>query len=1316
MLKKFNALLVTLFLIILSTTSVFGDTQKLFDSQYGLSNSLINGICQDQTGFLWIATEDGLNRFDGNTFKNYSRSEEKYQLDANFITSILTNKSGELWIGTINTIQRYNPQGNYFETLLFDHKLNLSTAPYISDIKQSTDGTIWIASSSYGLLQYDNKTERIKLLDNINNKIKTKNIKTLFVDNDDNIWIGTVERGIYCYNPKTLELTSIPSLINFDISSIAELNDAVYCTSLSGGVFKINKATKEASPIKQGNKVACKTVFVDSRNRIWVGTDGNGLFVVDEKELRLDKLNYQSVNFDFNKSKIHYILEDRAGNIWLGIFQKGLFLLDESTSIITNYGFNSTNPDLNIGSSCVTAIAETDSLVCFGTDGDGLYLIDKINNKKQHISLEKIGGNNILSLYADNNQLWIGSYLDGLIKFDINNGTAIKYNGNDFTVEKITSIKKLGNSLLLGTLGNRVCKFNISSQEFSQNLLPSQEANDKIPLYINDILVDSNGLIWLASYDGLFAISPQNEEITSYTENNSLLPSNLVYTIHEAPDGNIWAGTYLGITNISTKKNYNTEHGLGSHVICSISSDPQNTLWASTHNGVSYLPQNETQFSSFFQKDGLQANEFYKNAILCAADSSIYFGSINGVSQISSAYLEYQPQINKVILTNIKLLNNTISDENNQKSIVFADTIRFKEAHSTFSINFASDAIANQEKISYQYKLDGFDSDWIRHSNNANTATYTNLNHGLYTFRVKAYYKDYESAERNLTVIILPPWYKTIPAKILWLLISIGIILALFYSQKERVMRQEVERSNERKMQFFINVAHEIKTPLSLILDPLFKLIQQQKNSNHTRLYQTMHSNAHRILRLTNQILDIRKLEIGQLKLQYHECNIYELLTELSASYATTLQTKDINFTIHCNNKEIKAWIDVENFEKVIFNVLSNAVKHTPEKGNIDITIYSDKKLHIDIFNSGDCIPENELEKIFNRFYQTDSSQKISGTGIGLDLARSLINMHQGSIKAKNAENHSGVTFAIDLPLGNTHFGKESIATKPMKLPIQKLPFGENTSKQNNDKNKVNKQNSIMVIDDDKEITNYLKFELQREYQVFSHSDPIEALDDLYQAKPSLVICDAMMPKLNGFELCSRLKKDIKTSHIPVILLSASDHEEYREKGILHGADLYLTKPFNSDTLKKSIENLLENRRRVYQNALTHSAGQVDYSILNLNSQDDLLLQKIDNYINENLSDSNLNVDTIAHEMGMSRVHLYRKLKEITNLSASDYVKNIRMKYAAEILRSKKIPISEIAYKLGYSSPSYFSKSFKTFYGISPKEFIQNSHKNELKN
>ncbi len=1318
--KKTKFIVVTLLLICLNVKTGSCNYRKLFDNSLGLSNSLINGICQDSTGFLWIATEDGLNRFDGISFKNYFSHIENHKLCADFITAVHSDKNGHLWVGMINSLQKYSAEKDSFEEIQLFNKTNLHLPPYVSDIAHDENGNIWIATSSYGVLQYSPKTKEINKLENLNNALCSKNVKKLLIDPDGIIWIGTVECGLYSYNRKTLELTHIENTLNYDISAITELNGTIFCTSLLGGIFTYNKDNKQANSFKHfvhsenQQHIAFKAMLVDSKSRIWVGSDGNGLYLLNAETLELSKVKYQNVNFNFAKSKIHSIIEDKSGNIWLGIFQKGIFLLDESEAIFKNYGYNTTNPLLRIGSSCVTALEECNNYIWFGTDGDGLYRIDKKNQKTKHIPLNDIGGSNIISLYKDNdeNHLWIGSFFDGLIKYDINNNTARKFNTKDLNIEKITSITKLGNSLLLGTLGNRVCRFNTKTNLFSNSLLASDSANSCIPQYINHIHIDSKNNIWLASYDGLICINPHSEQISLYSKENKLLPSNLVYSIYEDSNNNIWAGTYRGLTNVNSQKTYNVADGLGSNVICSILEDKQNSLWVSTHNGISYLKENCTQFLTFYKPDGIQANEFYKNSSMHTSDGSIYFGGINGVTEVNPNYISYLPELNNVILTRLDVFNNVdYIKKPNYKSIVVADTIEFKEANATFSISFASDAIANQAKIHYKYMLDGLNREWVSPNNN-NTATYTNLSHGEYTFRVKAQYKDNESAERTLLVVVHPPWYKTTIANIIWFILAIGAVIIAFLAQKERVLRQEMERSNERKMQFFINVSHEIKTPLSLILDPLNKLINLRRNDNNLRLYKTMLSNAYRILRLSNQILDIRKIEKGQLKLSFQECNIHELITELSASYSTTFITKKINFKIDCLDKNIKVWIDIENFEKVIFNILSNAIKHTPENGEILISIHATNKLHIKIFNSGRHIAESELDKIFNRFYQTKDSNRISGTGIGLDLSRSLIEMHKGKIWAENPSEKEGVCFVIELLLGNAHIDKTNITQEPIALPmyeLQEVGIAEKTLPHTNE---IEKQNCIVIIDDDKEISTYLKYELQDSFKVVNFLSSEDAINNLESIMPNLVICDIMMPNIDGFTLCSKLKKNINTSHIPIILLSASSSDEHKEKGMAHGADLYVTKPFNSKSLKKAIANILENRKRIYQNAINSSLGNNNnYSALNLESQDEVLIRKVIDYVNDNISNPNLTVEVIAKEIGISRVHLYRKLKEITNLSARDFIRNTRMKYASEILKSEKLSISETAYKLGYSSPSYFSKSFKAHYGISPKSYIRTQKK-----
>ncbi|MFV0505715.1 MAG: two-component regulator propeller domain-containing protein [Bacteroidales bacterium] len=1278
------------------------NNQKLFDNTAGLSNSLINSISQDDNTFIWIATEDGLNRFDGKTFKKYYPSIDSRNAGSSFITRTYIDSDGTLWAGTINALLKYSPEEDILKTVY--SFVQTPTPPFISDIIEGNNNELWIATSNYGIIRYLKDQQQFDFLPSLNNQIDTKNILRLRLDHNHTLWIGTADKGLYSYDLESLKIDQLLKTSQSEISAIAILKNKIYATSMSNGIFIYDTTTKITEQVATQQQRAFKTIYIDSRDCIWVGSDGDGLYLLDKATKKVSRTEHQSTHFDFSKSKIHSITEDRAGNIWIGIFQKGLLLLDESKSAFQNFGYNTLNSELNIGSSCVTAIAQNDDFIWFGTDGDGIYQVNKANKQIKHISLQEIAGSNVLCLYYKDSKLWIGGFLDGLIAYDLKTGRASKQNPPGQSIEKITSIIEYNNSLLLGTLGSKIYQYNITNHTFSLLSFVSKDINKRIPKYINDILIDNEGNIWIASYDGVFCISKSLESIQMYnTSTNSLLPSNLIYCIFQHRDGDIWIGTHNGLLNLSTNKVYTTSSGLGSNVICSIESDIYNNIWVGTHNGLSYLKDTEEAFNTFYREDNIQSNEFYKKSSLSGGDSILFFGGINGATQINSNHLNYAPNLNKVILTNFHILSDSVEKD---VSLIASDSIQIKEDQGSFVIHFTSDAIANQSKISYSYQLEGINHDWISPIDNANYATYTNIPYGTYTFFVKAHYKGIDTKLKQLHITILPPWYKTNLAKALWLLLLIGLLFIIYSLQRERLIRQEMEINNETKMRFFINIANEIKKPLGLVIDPLNELINNRRSDKNYRLYQIMYSNAHRILRLADQILDIRKIEKEEFALIFKECNILDYITELSAYFSMIFLEKKIRFKIDCSQKDISVWIDTNNFEKVIFNILSNAVRHTPYEGAITITIKKMKTITIDVFNSGSSIPKDEIEKIFNRFYQVKEGSS-KGTGMGLDLAKSIVNLHHGKIWANN--NNNGVSLIISLPVGKEHIKSENTSLEPIELPNYKIPDIQNLSTKTSNLLEENVSNiDIIIIDNDIRTSDYLKETLRYDFNIINFTNTTDAIKHIDQTEPSLIICNADTKDLNGFEMCSRIKHGIKTSHIPVIITASQTDEETRERSIIYGADSFMTKPLYSHNLKEKVNNIIENRRRIYQNAINRSTTNIDYSVLNLKPKDEEILEKVTQYIENNLSEQNLTVDIIAKEIGMSRVQLYRKLKETTNISASDFIRNTKMKYAAEILKTKKISVSELAYKLGYSSPSYFSKSFKAYYGVSPKTYTQN--------
>jgi len=1334
-------------------------SNNFFDYNEGLSNSLINAIHQDKKGFIWVATEDGLNRFDGINFKNFfATADNDNSLKNNFVTALQEDSKGNLLVGQINGLQVYHPETESFEEIplyISDERIHL----YISSIIMASNKDIWMTTSGYGLIRLDQETGQIDYNESLNKQLCDPNLRVVFEDSEGILWIGSENDGLNSYNPISGEIKlfsetseSRNNLPSNNISSICEDDlGNIYVGSLKGGLVQIQKDSGMIERIhsekSNTEELPVKCLLFDSKKRLWVGTDGFGLKHYNPKTKLLANYSPNTSPFDFSKSKIHSLIEDNGGNIWASVFQKGLYLFPEAPEIFRHYGYHAFGEN-SIGSSCVTSIIGIDNQLWVGTDGDGVYRINRQNNKINHLLLksEKDEGhvNNILTIHnGSRGNVWLGTYFNGLIRYNKQTGETKNYkhhpgNPNSISNDNITCIAEDQSGMLwLGTLGGGICRFDPNTETFKQGLNDEAELNSQLPMWVNTIFIDRNQNLWLGTYVGLLYYNVQNDELKLFNTASGNLNNNTVSAIQADSNGDIWVGTYSGLVKINVNsfetRFYNNKDGLCNNVVSAINEDEFGKIWVSTHDGLSRFDPESDSFTNYYAYDGIQANEFYRNATYRSEKNELFFGGINGMTEIKRNYHDYSRRIRDVLLTEFSRFNKPveIGDKSGKhvilnKSIVVADTVRLKEKDNVFSIGFTSGELASQSQISFEYMMEGFDEDWIPTNNHNRRASYTNLNYGTYLFKVRGVNKGLHSVPRELTIIIYPPWYKTTWARILWAILLGTLFFGIVMFYKELIKRKHLEKMDEMKMQFFINISHEIKTPLTLIIDPIEKLLLQQSDPKTSRLYNLIDQNAHRIARLVNQLMDVRRIDKGVILVKFQKTNLYDFIRQIAQSYEILAGEKDINFSIHTSDEEIEVWIDPLNFEKVILNLLSNAFKFTQEGGSVDLNISravmktAEKNIvdavKIVVSDTGVGIKENEIERIFNRFYQVESKDPAfrGGTGVGLHLSRALVTLHKGTLNAENRSDCSGSRFIIELPLGNKHLPADDLVTNENVLPSSvhrfQHQFIPNVSLSKNGK-ETKKPLKVLVVDDEQEIRDYLTSELSGKYTVISAADGKHAFELLMEEKPNLVISDIMMPEMDGITLCKKIKGNPQTSHIPVVLLTALSKDENRAEGIETGADMYIVKPFSSEFIKKIIANILENRRKIYEQ-LKAESGQFDVEQIELKSHDEILMEKIMTIIKENIANEKLNVEMLADGVGISRVHMHRKLKELTNQSARDFIRNIRMKQATYLLANKKLTVSEVAYSLGYSNLSHFSNSFKSYYGMSPTEFSNKQQAN----
>ncbi len=1326
-----------------------------------LSSSLINTIYQDKRNYIWIATEDGLNKFDGVRFITYKNViTDSTTIKNNYVRSLFEDSKGRFWVGCINALHLYDRVTDNFTEIPVYYG-GYRALPHVTSIMESAEGEIWMATSGFGIIRIKNEGEVIRADEVLSTRLSSLYLTSIHQDRNGMIWIGSENQGLNRYNPLTDEVTIFrsPHLIGSnEISAICEDEEGnIFVGTLTNGLYKFNemKQAFDLIPYSGVAKLPVKSMIIDDQNRLLVGTDGLGMKIYNREKQCLEDYQMLSAPFDFSKMKVHAIWQDQAGNIWTGLFQKGVFLAPESPNKFDYWGFKSHNQNI-IGSGCVMSLLmDKDNNLWVGTDNDGIY---RVRDKKYayHFipdNTRNTAPHTVISMVEDRHgNIWLGSYLQGLVQYDkVNNRFNYFRNqlgakaGNTAHDKIFAMVIDDKDQLWIGTNGAGVYVFDMEKKEYKYHY--SQQNRDQYYIandWINTLYFDPQGILWIGSYNGICSLNPETNQMKEY---GNMLPGNIVYSIYKDSKNNLWIGTTEGLVLLDTEtrssKVFLEQDGLPSGVICGIQEDEDNNIWFSTHSGISKLVVEEERFINYYASDGLQGNEFSMGAFLKAKDGQLFFGGMSGVTAFYPKDINTQRTPLNLQLTGLYVLNKPIvaGQKSGRHQIINGfisdmDTIRLSHNDNVFALEFSTFDFGFAGRISYQYMLEGFNSRWLSTEPGVNRINFTNIQYGTYHLRVKASIYDNLSEEKIITLIISPPWYLTWWAKLFYFVLSALLLWGIYRFVLDRIRhkneilkREHAEQISEAKLQFFINVSHEIRTPMTLIMSPLEKLISENNDKKLQKTYLLIYRNAQRILRLINQLMDVRKLDKGLMTVVHRETDIVGFIDDLMLTFEYQANKRNIDFKFIHQDEKLYVWVDLGNFDKVLVNILSNAFKFTPDNGEISIMLRTGHDEGIEnalkdyfeiiVTDTGCGIEEDKIEQIFERFYQINSDPGLNfGTGIGLHLARSLVELQHGILFARNRTDRQGSEFVIRMPLGNQHLSDaekgitiESPGKTKQSEPIIKA-FREAEDEQE-EKAKSKTRYRVLVVDDEEEIRQYLKAELSDIYRVSEATNGKEALDYVLNQKPDLVISDVMMPEMDGATLTKKIKSNINVNHIPVILLTAKASQEDKAEAFETGADAYVPKPFNVEMLKKRITNILENRERLKHRIADEDENKTLIKPIVLRSSDQILYEKIIHIINDNIADPELNVEFLASRVGMSRVHMHRKLKELTNQSARDFIKAIRLKQAGELLAGQKLNISEVAYAVGFNNLSHFSSSFRGFYGMSPKEYAESNRKTE---
>ncbi|WP_346882618.1 two-component regulator propeller domain-containing protein [uncultured Algibacter sp.] len=1357
----------------------------------GLSQSDINCIYQDEDGFMWFGTYDGLNKYNGYEFINYLPEVDNEQsISSNIIFDITGDQRGNLWIGTTGGgLNKFNKKTKKFTRYLHDIDddktidSNFIGSIYVDD----KNNRLWVGTKK-GINLLDLNAPEKELVFVTINVEEPVNVNDIYQDMYGNLWVGANNNLYIVIENEDNEFSFIKINYDFDlITQIGENQNGELIIATSSGLF-IKKNVNGSDQITQLSNTNSRAFSIDDNNVCWVGNNKGlslnkiveGRSLEEQNHFEYDPINLNSIS----KNIVNVIYQDRTGILWIGTNGGGVNKVDPNRKQFQH--INKTSDPNSLSYDKIRAFYEdSNNNLWVGTEGGGLNLLNtenesgRFNNFKKFNSFSKIFA---LEEVDVNNKktLLIGTGdKSGLYKLDIDKAGKDEQQNIELFVKTKNSVFTIlqdnNKNIWLGTYGGGVYRliphensntYKIDVFEHNQNNKSSISNN-----IIRNIYQDSKGDIWFGTAEGLSKLAskellkdnPRFEVYRNISTDSTSLSHDYILPIYESKEGDIYIGTFGGGLNKYVPGDhenkgrfvrYYQKDGLANEVIKSILEDDLGNLWLSTNKGLSKFDTKTQSFKNYDVNDGLQNNEFQELAGLKRRDGSLVFGGINGFNVFFPEDISENIFPAQTVVTSFSVFNNEINtgeayDGNVliDSTINYTNNINLKHDQNSFTIEFAGLHYATPLKNKFSYILEGYDKDWIQTSSEKRFANYTNISHGNYTFKVKASNGDgvWDASPKIIKLHIAPPFWKTYPAYMFYAFLALGLLLAfrkftiIKTTRKHQLELQHIEKEKQEeiqaaKLEFFTNISHEFRTPLTLIKGPLDYLINAkstQENLVAKEQLNIMSKNTDYLMRLVNQLLDFRKINQGKMRLVMRHTDIVAFVKEVGEPFQFTSHKQNIDFNILSVHEHMKVWFDHDALEKIIKNLLSNAFKFTSAHGKVNIIISKENASKtsdasgyavIEVENTGNGISEAEIKNVFNRFYtKNDNKENVqNGAGIGLSFTQSLIKFHQGHIDVKSAPNQS-TRFIVKLPLDKNvyeNIPEISIKDKTESDFLTRTSENESFAIDMNDEitdasivKKQSKQPLVLVVDDNDDIRAFIKLALSDTFNVVEAKNGEEGLKIANELIPSIVLTDVVMPIMDGIELCNALKSQTKTSHIPIIMLTAKTSNESEVSGLEKGADGYVKKPFDINILKLKLNNILKDReelRRKFNREITLQPEDVTVTSL-----DEKFLQQAIEIVEKHMMNTDFNVELLVKEIGFSRSNLYIKLKDLTGLSSSAFIRNIRLKRAVQLLEQSDYSVKEIMYMTGFNTSSYFSKCFKKQFGSLPSEYVKKIKRND---
>ena len=1360
--KTISQLIITM-MICLFSIQTWAQSGKLFNTDNQLSSNLATQVFQDKSGFIWIATRNGLNTYDGYHITIIKKDMSNFLgLNSNYINSIAQDEKEHILLGTNNSLLEFTGS-EFLKIPMLDSK-GKELATYVKQIYPLRNKDVAVATSGYGIMLKKQDEQKCHAMKGEVEKLKY--IHKLLEDKRGRLWIITEDGKLYRKETNgrvTSHFTGTEGVGAQDILQDALGN--LYLASKNQGVYLLRAGSNAFARISNIGNLPIDNIYISRNNKLYIGCDGLGIYVYDPQTGFLQDNPLFSRLVNLAKSKITSIIEDNQGNIWVSMLQKGVFMQSNIQNDFNYMGFRLGNRNV-IGENCVTSLSiNQGNQVWVGTDKDGLYLF---NIATRNVEGHFLNQSTVLTLCKDQQgRTWVGTYTDGLGYMD----AAGSFHPVDLGISKSVGIFDIkqdpqGN-IWIATMGKGLFCLQKDGSRRNYKTKYGADNNLKINCLPNNYLIklsfsnDGNHL-YVATSVGLACLDrKRNSWVSTFKGINCLNKNSFSHCVFVDSKDHVWYGTEDGAFCFDFRKGikpklYTTANGLTDNSVASITEDYQGNIWIGTIKGLNKLALKSGTITKFYAESGLQSNEFSDASVCTTQDGkTILMGGSGGLNWFQADQVRQHPWQAKVVISGFILNNKIVTPGMKSGSYTITDNwstfsrdFQLSHEDNTFTLQLSTLTYNDVEQISYVYSING--DAWRTVPAGQNELAFSHLAPGRYKYRIKAICNGYETPVKEFTITIHPAWYASIWAKLFYLLLLIAAII-LYLRHRKRQMEDQLilqqhihaEEMGEAKIKFFMNISHEIRTPLTLIITPLLSLIKEDKEPHRQGIYEIIRKNSERILHLINQMMDLRKIDKGQMVMRMCQTDMVAFINEEYKLFRQQALAKNIDFEYQHDSEELPVWIDRNNFDKVIINILSNAFKFTPTAGHILLSLtHTEHHAYISVKDSGIGIPKDKLKTIFQRFYQTpaDPNDRNIGTGIGLDLTRSLVELHYGTISARNNEGEKGSKFEhgsefiIRIPLGKDHLKPEELIDEEeikekqnqelaeVEQLEQEVKETENAEKAESAAGTTDMQGNlpasasgnkaeIVIVEDEEDIQDYLKAQLSSDFKIRTYPNGKVALNEILKNKPDLIISDIMMPEMDGTTLCAKLKSNINTNDVPIILLTAKSREEDQLEGLQTGADAYILKPFNMDILRRTIINLL-TMRRTLKNKFTGKERQEEkVEQKKIQTPDDALMQRVMEVINENIGDSDLSVDMIAQKVGISRVHLHRKMKELTNQTPHSFIRNIRLQQAAKLLKDGKQSITDVMYACGFSNSASFSTMFKNLYGCSPREYMQNAMK-----